>query len=326
MSADVDIAVRSAVEMLRERALEHPVHRRRDLLELGISDDLQSAMLRRGSLVRLRHGVYSLPPAVVGSDPVTLHRRDLAAAVAASGEPAWAFGPSAAVLHGLPLPFDVPDMLCLARTSGSDERALRRPSRHRLVIPHAKITTGPVDPRTTQIVHGVPAVDPALAALGAAVELESGRWRTAVLDAALWRGTTADEIRHLMETWRHLGRRTEVERSLRLARSGAQSVLETFSRLAFREEGLPEPVLQHAFHDEEGLVGLVDMWWPDWGVIGEADGAMKYGDRRDLLREKVREDRLRALGWTVVRWTFPDIRDRPAQVAERIRSAAQRRR
>jgi hypothetical protein len=324
MSADVDVAVRAAMAELRARESDHPVHRRRDLLDLGITDELQSAMLRRGCLVRLRHGVYALPPAAMGDDPVSRHRRDLAAAVAASGEPTWAFGASAALLHGFPLPFEVPNRMCLARPSGGDERALRRPSRHRLVIPQADVTTGPVDPLSTQVIHGVATVHPALAAIGTAVRFDSARWRTAVFDAALWRGATPDELQRLIDAWRHLGRRAETEDALKRARSGAQTVLETFSRLALVEEGIPEPALQQAFHDADGLIGYTDMWWPDWGVIGEADGAVKYHDRDDLIREKSREDRLRALGWAVVRWTFTDIRERPGHVADRIRRAGAR--
>ena len=43
--------------------------------------------------------------------------------------------------------------------------------------------------------------------------------------------------------------------------------------------------------DGEGLIGYVDMWWPELNVIGEADGAVKYESKADLLKEKRREDR-----------------------------------
>ena len=51
---------------------------------------------------------------------------------------------------------------------------------------------------------------------------------------------------------------------------------------------------------------------------------MKYGSADDLVAEKTREDRLRALGLIVVRWTWDEIRTSPALVAERIRRAARR--
>jgi len=64
------------------------------------------------------------------------------------------------------------------------------------------------------------------------------------------------------------------------------------------------------------------MWWPSLNVIGEADGAVKYHSREDLLKEKVREDRLRATGLRVVRWTHQEIESDPIRVAEQIRRAS----
>jgi hypothetical protein len=324
MSTEVDRTVRAAVALLAALTDDQPVHRRSDLLALGITDAVQSAMVRRGALVRLRHGVYALRDLVDASTPVERHRIDLAAAVAGAREPVWAFGLSAALTLGMPLPVTVPEKIALVRPSGGDERALRRESRHRLAIPGSRITTGPVDAAATTTVRGVPVVGPGLAALGAATELTSPRWRTAVLDAALWQGATADDIRRLIDAWRHLGHRAELIEAIGRARPGAQTVLETLSRLALVERGLPEPVLQQPFYDEAGLIGYVDMWWPSLHVIGEADGAVKYNSRADIVKEKVREDRLRATGEAVVRWTFEQIEDDPDAVAARVWRAARR--
>ena len=57
-------------------------------------------------------------------------------------------------------------------------------------------------------------------------------------------------------------------------------------------------------------------------VIGEADGAIKYESKADLLKEKHREDRLRARGPAVVRWDLRSIQEAPQVVAERIRRAS----
>jgi hypothetical protein len=80
------------------------------------------------------------------------------------------------------------------------------------------------------------------------------------------------------------------------------------------EGGFPKPELQRSFSDARGRIGYVDFAWPDFRIIGEADGDAKYLDaalrgrrtaERVVLDEKIREDRLRALGWTVVRWRWP---------------------
>lgn len=322
MSLRLDAEVRRAVMLLSDQASERPVHRREELLCLGIPDSLQSAMLRRNALTRLRHGIYALTDIVERADSVERHELDLAAAVASAREPIWAFGLSAALLYGMPLPFAVPASLHLTRDSGRDERALVKPSRHRLTIPHARITTGRVDVDACRSIRSVPVVGPALAAVSSAVELQSHRWRVALMDAALWRGATTEELRDVIERWRHLGARADLLEAADDARAGAQTVLETFSRLALLEQGLPVPVLQHAFHDDRGLIGYVDLWWPTLKVVGEADGAIKYKERADLLKEKHREDRLRATGVGVVRWGSEEIEKDPARVAELVRSAS----
>jgi hypothetical protein len=324
MHSHVTAAVAEAASALRSVRDDQPVWRRRDLVDFGIPDSLQSAMLRRDALVRLRHGVYALAELVRVDDPVARHRIDVAAAVAAAEEPVWGFAPSSSLLQGLPLPYPAPDRVHLLREGRADLRALTRQSRHRLVIPEVAVTSSTqVGDADITIVHGVPVVTRELAAVSTAGSLTSTRWRVALFDAVLWKGRTDTQaLMALAERWRHLGGLEQVRAAIGLARPGAQTPLETFSRLALVEEGLPEPELQAEFRDEAGLIGYVDMWWPELGVIGEADGALKYGGGADVLAEKVREDRLRALGFIVVRWTWEEIRTNPGAVAARIRQAA----
>jgi hypothetical protein len=84
--------------------------------------------------------------------------------------------------------------------------------------------------------------------------------------------------------------------------------------------------------DERGRhVGRVDFLWPAYGVIGEADGWSKYrrpdvaGTELEVLRaEKTREDRLRDLGYELVRWTSVDIIRPQSPVTARIQRAVAR--
>ncbi|MGO4534630.1 hypothetical protein [Leifsonia sp. 2MCAF36] len=93
----------------------------------------------------------------------------------------------------------------------------------------------------------------------------------------------------------------------------AESPLESVSRVAMHAAGLPRPELQTPLKDAAGLIGYVDFAWPAFGLVGEADGDAKYLDpalrggrsaEQVVLDEKVREDRLRALGLCVVRWRW----------------------
>jgi hypothetical protein len=105
-----------------------------------------------------------------------------------------------------------------------------------------------------------------------------------------------------------------------LADETTESVGESRSRVLIHVLGLPAPVLQQSFHDAEGFVARADFFWRECGVIGEFDGDAKYLDdvllggnrtRSAILAEKKREDRLRSLGYIVVRWDWTAVTDPP---------------
>lgn len=102
----------------------------------------------------------------------------------------------------------------------------------------------------------------------------------------------------------------------------SESVGESRLRVLMYTHGLPIPTLQAEFTDAVGFVGRVDFYFPDQRTVVEFDGFQKYdhNTRERVIQEKLREDRLRALGLQVVRITWADLAD-PAQVVARIRAA-----
>lgn len=94
-------------------------------------------------------------------------------------------------------------------------------------------------------------------------------------------------------------------------------------------EGVPRPELQFRVRGPTGaVVARTDFRWRGFNTVGEFDGAQKYGRSLRpgqsagdaLFREKVREDRIRELGFHVVRWTWGELED-PGALAGRIRRA-----
>jgi hypothetical protein len=91
---------------------------------------------------------------------------------------------------------------------------------------------------------------------------------------------------------------------------------ESVSRLTMFQIGCPAPELQQDFHDRNGsFVATTDFWWPDYNLAGEFDGRGKY--LRDeysngrtpaeiVIDEKIREDKLRALGPGMSRWVWEE--------------------
>jgi len=104
---------------------------------------------------------------------------------------------------------------------------------------------------------------------------------------------------------------------------------ESLSRVAMYDQGFPQPELQTEFRDRSGLIGYTDFHWRSWKLVGEFDGDQKYVKPEYLkgrtvsqvvMAEKTREDRLRRLGLSVVRWTWADV-VHPERLASLLRGA-----
>jgi very-short-patch-repair endonuclease len=142
-------------------------------------------------------------------------------------------------------------------------------------------------------------------------------------DAALHRGLVSDDKLAEASARLTLGVRSSarVERLRALADASAESPGESLTRLLLGGLGLSFRS-QVDVRDAAGFVGRVD-FLVEGRIVVEFDGLSKYAaaDGRDALaREKAREDRLRALGYAVVRLTWSDL-DRPEKVARMLREA-----
>jgi len=110
--------------------------------------------------------------------------------------------------------------------------------------------------------------------------------------------------------------------ALALAAPGAESPMETRLRLALTRAGLPGPVLQHRVWDGAGtLVARLDLAYIESRLGIEYDGASHLAPdavRRDLRRQNA----LRAVGWTLLRFTADDVLRHPGRMAVQVCAAA----
>ena len=110
--------------------------------------------------------------------------------------------------------------------------------------------------------------------------------------------------------------------ALELADGSSESPGESRCRVCLTVAGF-ELVPQVRICDEHGVfVARVDFLLKGTKIALEFDGKVKYdtGDPSVLWAEKRREDRLRELGYIVIRVTWADL-DRPQQLFARIRAA-----
>jgi very-short-patch-repair endonuclease len=98
-----------------------------------------------------------------------------------------------------------------------------------------------------------------------------------------------------------------------------ETAIESLAWVRFHEWGLPAPLMQVDIRDDRGHVGRVDFLWPEHRLIVEVDGRVKYRDEAELWREKAREDRLRALGYRVIRCTWAELMDPHSPVRALLR-------
>jgi very-short-patch-repair endonuclease len=83
--------------------------------------------------------------------------------------------------------------------------------------------------------------------------------------------------------------------------------------------GLPEPVRQHAV-----LVGgerrFIDIAYPQARLALEYDGNDPHTRVERFESDRSRQNGLVLLGWTILRYTHRELRDRPHRVIHQIRS------
>lgn len=175
---------------------------------------------------------------------------------------------------------------------------------------------GDVVVHATQTARDVVAIDSVFATDLTATVVDAARhlppaYALAVADDALRRGLGREHLRD----WSLQDSNRRHERMLAwvwdFADPLAESVGESVSRAVIMWLGFATPVLQQVF-DFEGFADRTDFWWPKVRAIGESDGYGKYAAFTAqaavdaVVREKVREDRLRRFADGFARWDWPD--------------------
>jgi hypothetical protein len=104
-------------------------------------------------------------------------------------------------------------------------------------------------------------------------------------------------------------------RLLRFADPRSESPMETRLRLLLADAGIPPSATQFEVFDAAGaFLGRLDLAWPEIRLGVEYDGD-HHRYRQQFRRDLDRCNRLRAAGWTVLRFTADDVLRSPATTA-----------
>lgn len=278
-----------------------------ELVELGVSRHVVDRSVDAGLLVRLRRNVVAQPAVWGAAAPWERHAlRARGTARAWRGAPFALSHHSALALLAVPL-HGVDSRVHVAR--------LREGGGHRGST--TQIHAAVPDAFLAQV-EDICVVTASLATLQVAgtFGVEAGL----VSADALLRTDPSTDFSAALAVARLGNNEPRAELTARLADGRAESAGESRTRWVMRTTGLPVPELQAWIRDGDGFAARVDFLFRQQRVVVEFDGMLKYTSEHDLRAEKLREERLRELGYEVVRLLWVDL-DHPQRGRAKILAA-----
>lgn len=282
-----------------------------------------------GRRARIRQGVYVSTTEWDGGDgPVHERARHVLRARAldavAVDRPVFSFW-TAAVLHGLPLLDPDLDRVHVIWPDDDRRRGLDGVLTHALPLVREEVVSvgGLLTTGLARTVVDVAGGTPFMAGVVTA-------------DAALLRGLPRGVLEDAVDLAGPRRATSRIADVVDFASPGAESAAESATRASMLRLGLAPQKLQHEVWDRHGLAGVLDTFDRRLGIGTEVDGLDKYlnpmlapeGAGRAVVREKWREDRVRAEINGLARFGYREARDpvllRPVLAKAGLRPAAHR--
>ncbi|GAB6857129.1 hypothetical protein [Microbacterium xylanilyticum] len=297
---------------------------RDELIEAGHTERELRALVAEKRLIRVRRGryVHADDWAMLWNDE--RHLLDVIAAHRNSSSPGLVFwGPSAAVLHGLPLYRWRPTQVHAVILGTRHTRARARLMMHDVTVGPADVTDVDgiactvIDRTVLDLLCGASA-EVGLSAADAALRAHAvQRHEEDPERAGAWRARMHERAARI-----HVRGIRAARELIDFADGRAQLPGESVSRLHLLRLGYQRVPLQTPVRGPDGEEFWLDFAFPRSRAFGEFDGQGKYRDPRlrgarrvedILLAEKHREDIVRGVtGWRTVRWGSSHIRSADA--------------
>ncbi|MFL5893653.1 MAG: DUF559 domain-containing protein [Thermoleophilaceae bacterium] len=289
---DPQSCARAAWELSRQ---QQDVIARRQLFELGFSDDAIRHRLASGRLYRIYRGVYA-----VGRRDVSQLGRWMAAVLRCGEGAALSHSAAAALWRMRPIVRGTIEVSVVGREIVEDGLLVHRRAR--------------LD--DIRVAHGIPVTNPAETLIDMAARLDRDALEAALNDADKHDLVTHDSLAAAVERAArrpgtaalrkllsdHTFRRTDTE----LERQ--------FLRIV-RDAGLPLPLTQQHVNGHR-----VDFYWPALRVVVETDGGRFHRTGSEQTRDRERDHAHLAAGLTPLRFTHAQIFQRAAHVEAVLRA------
>jgi very-short-patch-repair endonuclease len=278
---------------------QHGTISRRQLLAGGLTTDKASSLLNRGILERRADGVYLLRGA-----PWTIDARMWTAVLATSGV---LRSTSAAYLWGMIDQHRGPIRVAVARR------------RHLAQVIGVEIYRRDLPPGSTLLHSDLPVVCRSGAVLDhvASVPVAQG---LNLLDRALQRGWLAEQDLQL-RLGRPLKGNSGIRQVVAALMPGAEAESERLLHRLLRQSGIYGWTANHAVLVAGQLLARLDVAFARQRLAIEVDGFAYHSAVGAFQHDRSRQNELALLGWTVLRFTWSNLRHRPEYVVTTIRAA-----
>src|SRR5680860_331843 len=288
------------------------------LREAGMNSHAVDTLLRRGELVRVRRGIYTLGEAWRTANVDARYRTFVRATAEVAVRPLVFSHLSAAALHGLPIIGPWPKAVHVLSSRASGGSTARYTTSHQatgsgadtVVLAGCQATSLPrtlVDvAASSAFLIGVTMIDHALRLDAERVDAETKRGMRSVPTL------TKDVLLEELAAGRPRSGAAQAERTIAFANPLSANPGETLSRVRIHELGFEVPELQVHFA-VNGRDYWVDFYWRRVRKMAEFDGELKYtrgvvlADRDPgevVFKEKKREDVLRTRAKSFDRWVW----------------------
>ena len=309
----VRIVRRSNVSTL-DRALgaiaakQHGVFSLAQARAAGIHQSTLDKRVARGALTRVQRAVFAFPGAAA------TWQREASALVLSVPRLAAASHKTAAFIWGLS---SIEPETAEIVTVRHQRIQRRNPQIHESID---------LEPRDVVISDGIPTTTPVRTVVDVGATASS-RYVEHCLDTGLriglFRlGDVAGFIRRVAKSGRNgIGTiRPLVDERAKWDTITESALEDMFLRLVVNSE-LPNPVSQYRVLEGSTIVCRADFAYPEDHILIELDSEQYHMDRETFRRDRAKQNRAHALGWTVYRFTWRQLKDEPVVVLQVLATA-----
>lgn len=276
---------------------QYGVISRNQLNLAGVSDRQIDLLVASGALQTFGYGVWLAAPAPAS------YESQLWRAVLVTG--GVIVGRTAAHLWGL---IDDP---------GAQVDIAVQPERRVSAVPGVSLRRTEISPTDTTLRFGLRVTDRRRSAID---YLASCCYAQAMpfADRAISQGWfTEDDLRHRLETRRRGN--PVVRQTLRSLVVGAEAESERRLQRLLRDAGIRDWIGNYEVFERGRVIARVDVAFPAAMLAIEVDGFRYHSGQSRFQRDRTKQNDLVALGWTVLRFTWSDLVERPEYVLATVR-------